>query len=41
MSSNEKLDISLEVYNERELAYLDKYLPFVKTAYDVYIIYNI
>ncbi len=29
------LDESLEVYNEKELRYLDKYLPSVRNAFDV------
>jgi hypothetical protein len=29
------LDESLEVYNEKELHYLDKYLPLVRNAFDV------
>jgi hypothetical protein len=28
-------DESFEVYNEKELRYLDKYLPLVRSAFDV------
>ena len=36
--SNE-LNDSLSVYNEQEIQYLDKYLPLVKNAFDVYLFY--
>jgi hypothetical protein len=35
-----ELEESLSVYNERELEYLDKYLPKVQNAFDV-IIFNL
>jgi hypothetical protein len=36
IESNE-LNDSLSVYNEQELNYLDKYLPIVQNAFDVFI----
>ena len=33
------LSNSLSVYNERELRYLDKFLPLVHNAFDVSLIY--
>jgi hypothetical protein len=36
IQSNE-LNDSLSVYNEQELDYLDKYLPIVQNAFDVFL----